>query len=905
MNPVEKLHALGQSLWYDNIQRRLLENGELQAMIARGEVRGLTSNPSIFHNAIAKSHDYDSALIPLAWAGWSAEQIFWELVIEDIRQACHLLHPIYEESNGEDGYVSIEVSPFLAHDTHATLAQAQELWARLAQPNLMVKIPATRAGLPAIRGAIAAGLNINVTLIFSLSRYLEVMEAYRRGLEERLAAGRPIHHIASVASFFVSRLDTKVDARLPEGSPLRGRAAIANAKLAYQEFLHFFQGERWERLRSQGARLQRPLWASTSTKNPAYPDTLYVDGLIGPHTVNTVPPSTLQAFREHGKADLTLTREVEQAREILAALEQQGISMAEVAQELEDEGVKAFADSMRALLQTLEERRQEAASSLGPLADSVSARMARLEAERVPARLWEHDPGLWSEAPSAQAEIRARLGWLDSPSQARQRLASYRDLVEEVRNQGLERILVIGMGGSSLTAEVLSCLFASPRALPDGAPRLAILDSTHPQQVLQAARDFPPGRSLYILASKSGATAEVMAAFDYFWELNRADGARFVAITDPGSPLEQMARRRGFRRVFLADETVGGRYSALTDFGLLPAALLGADLGRLLERAEWMRRQCARDVPAARNPGLALGVVMAEAALQGRDKLTILADAPLAPLAPWIEQLVAESSGKDGKGIVPIALEPLDAPEVYGGDRLFVYLRQNGELDSGLAALRAAGHPVIEFSIADSYEVGGEFYRWEIATAVACHILGVNAFDQPDVQESKQRTQARIAAYRAGRGWLQEEAGIGIEQAERLFAFLGQARAGDYVALNAYLPRTAEIEAHLQRLRVAIRERTRCAVTAGFGPRFQHSTGQLHKGGTNSGLFVQILDQSEEDLPIPHQGLTFGMLLRAQALGDYETLLARQRRAMRVLLRTPAELELLVEATQSWASYTS
>jgi len=904
MNPVERLHALGQSLWYDNIQRRLLENGELQALIARGEIRGLTSNPAIFHNAIARSHDYDAALIPLAWAGWNAEKIFWELVIEDIRQACYLLHPIYEESNGEDGYVSIEVSPFLAHDTHATLAQAQELWARLACPNLMVKIPATRAGLPAIRGAIAAGLNINVTLLFSLSRYLEVMEAYLRGLEDRLAAGRPIHHIASVASFFVSRLDTKVDARLPEGSPLRGRAAVANAKLAYQEFLHFFQGERWERLRSQGARLQRPLWASTSTKNPAYPDTLYVESLIGPHTVNTVPPSTLQAFREHGKADLSLTREVEQARQTLAALEQQGISMSEVTRELEEEGVKAFADAQRALLQTLEERCQEAASSLGPLADSVPARTTTLEAERVPARLWEHDPGLWSEAAQAQAEIRLRLGWLDSPVQARQRLASYREFAEETRRRGVECILVIGMGGSSLMAEVLSQLFASPRAPAQDAPRLAILDSTHPLQVLRAARDFPPGRSLYVLASKSGTTTEVKAAFDYFWELSRADGSRFVAITDPGTPLEQMARQRGFRRVFLADEMVGGRYSALTDFGLLPAALLGADPARLIERAEWMRRQCARDVPAARNPGLALGAVMAEAALQGRDKLTILADASLAPLAHWIEQLVAESSGKDGKGIVPIALEPLDEPRVYGSDRLFIYLRQSGELDSGVAALRAAGHPVIEFPMADPYEAGAEFYRWEIATAIACHILGVNAFDQPDVQESKQRTQARIAAQRAGSGSLPEASGIGIEQVERLFAFLGQAGVGDYVALNAYLPRTAEIEANLQRLRVAIRERTHCAVSAGFGPRFQHSTGQLHKGGPNTGLFIQILDESEEDLPIPHQGLTFRTLLRAQALGDYESLLARRRRAARVLLRTPAELESLVEAIQSWARYT-
>jgi transaldolase len=318
---IQKLTAAGQSLWLDNIQRRQLENGELAALIARGDIRGMTSNPSIFNNAISKSSDYDAALAPLAWAGWDSEKIFWELVIEDIRNATDHFQPLYEESNGGDGYVSIEVSPFLAHDTDGTAAQAQQLWARVARPNLMVKIPATPQGIPAIRRSVAAGLNINITLIFSLQRYAEVMEAYLAGLEDRLAAGRPIERIASVASFFVSRVDTKIDDRLPQGSPLRGRAANANAKLAYEQFLRTFAGERWERLKERGARLQRPLWASTSTKNPDYPDTIYIDHLIGPHTVNTVPPKTLEAIRDHGRTDVSITQEVEGAR---AAIEGAG-----------------------------------------------------------------------------------------------------------------------------------------------------------------------------------------------------------------------------------------------------------------------------------------------------------------------------------------------------------------------------------------------------------------------------------------------------------------------------------------------------------------------------------------------------------------------------------------------------
>ncbi|HXF86167.1 MAG TPA: transaldolase, partial [Anaerolineales bacterium] len=463
MNPIEKLTSLGQSLWYDNIQRRLLENGELQAMIERGEIRGVTSNPTIFNNAIAKTTDYDSALTPLAWAGWDAEKIFWQLAIEDIKAACDAFQPLYEETNGGDGYVSLEVSPYIAHDTDATVAQAEQLWARVRRPNLMIKIPATKEGIPAIRKAIAAGVNVNVTLIFSLTRYAEVMNAYLSGLEDRLAAGHPIDHIASVASFFVSRVDTKIDPKLPDGSPLKGKAAIANAKLAYDLYQQTFAGRRWENLKVKGARVQRPLWASTSTKNPAYPDTIYVDNLIGPETVNTVPPQTLEAFKDHGVAEVTLVRGLDEARDAIAQLEALGISMEVVTQELEDEGVKAFADAFTQLLATIDERRKAAASSLGPIADSVSKRIAQLEADSLPARLWRHDPSLWaSEKDSAgQHEVTIRMGWLDSTDKARRKLKEYQAFAKEVKKAKMDRVLVLGMGGSSLTAEVFSLLFNS------------------------------------------------------------------------------------------------------------------------------------------------------------------------------------------------------------------------------------------------------------------------------------------------------------------------------------------------------------------------------------------------------------------------------------------------------------
>jgi transaldolase/glucose-6-phosphate isomerase len=918
MNPITKLTQLGQSLWYDNIQRRLLENGELQAMIERGEIRGVTSNPTIFNNAIAKTSDYDSALTPLAWAGWDAEKIFWQLAIEDIRAACDAFAPLYEETNGGDGYVSLEVSPYIAHDTEATVAQAEQLWARVKRPNLMVKIPATREGIPAIRRAIAAGVNINVTLIFSLTRYAEVMDAYLSGLEDRAAAGRPIDHIASVASFFVSRVDSKIDPKLPEGSPLRGKAAIANAKLAYDLYQQTFAGARWEKLKVKGARVQRPLWASTSTKNPAYPDTIYVDNLIGPETVNTVPPQTLEAFKDHGVAEVTLVRGLNEARDAIAQLEALGISMDVVTQELEDEGVKAFADAFTQLLATIDQRRKAAASSLGyfdsaqhkPLADSVSKRIAQLEADSVPARLWQRDPSLWAKDPAGQHEVTIRMGWLDSTDKARKKLKEYEAFAKEIRKAKIDRVLVLGMGGSSLTAEVFSSMQA---AAGIKAPlSLAILDSTDPAQVAVAAEQFPPEKSLYIVASKSGGTAEVMAAFDYFWKLSKRDGSHFVAITDPGTSLEALARKRGFRKIFSADPMVGGRYSALTDFGLVPAALLGIDLPRLLDRADWMRNQCSENCPAARDPGLALGAVLGEAALGGRDKLTVLADAPLAAFAGWIEQIIAESSGKDGKGILPVPLEPVGSPEVYGDDRIFVYLRQTGEFDEAIAKLQAAGHPTIQFQTTNYYDIGAEIFRWEIATAIACSILGVNAFDQPNVESSKKITKAKIAEYqkkgklREGKpAWKKDGvlvfssmAVTGASLKSVLNGFLKKAKKGGYVAINAYLPRNAENMDTLQKLRIAIRARTGNAVTAGFGPRFQHSTGQFHKGGPKNALFLVITAEPEKDIVIPAQGLTFGTLIRAQALGDYEALIEAGRKVIRIHLPSVSAVAEVVKALE-------
>lgn len=887
--PIQQLTTFGQSLWYDNIQRRLLENGELQSMIQRGDIRGVTSNPTIFHNAISKTNDYDSALVPLALSGWDAESIFWQLAVEDIREACDLFAPLYQETLGVDGYVSLEVSPYLANDTAGTVEQAKKLWETVNRPNLMVKIPATKAGLPAIRQAIAAGINVNVTLIFAIERYREVIDAYMSGLEDRILAGGDIESIHSVASFFVSRLDSKIDPKLPANSALAGKAAVANAKLAYDEFRQAFATERFGKLQLSKANFQRPLWASTGTKNPTYPDTLYVDNLIGPATVNTVPPQTLDAFRDHGKAAMTLSEDVDECRVQIAELEKLGISLKMVTDELEEEGVKSFADAFTALIDSIEARRKSAADQVIPILGSVKQAVARLDAVSASARMWSVDPTLWTNDPSGQAEIKIRLGWLKLPETSRAAIADINAFAESVRNEGIQNILLLGMGGSSLGPEVFSLVF--------GASNFAILDSTDPGQVMATAARFTPEKTLYIVSSKSGGTAEVAAAFDYFWSLSEQKfgekaGSRFVAITDPGTSLETLAKSRGFRKLFNADPMVGGRYSALTHFGLVPAALMGIDLEKFLSSAAKMSRQCAADLPSARNPGLVLGAIMGQGALDGRDKLTILADDNLASIGSWLEQLIAESSGKQGKGIVVVDGEPLREVTAYGKDRLFAYLRFDGKLDAFAASLRAAGQPVLTFELVDPYDLAAEIYRWEVATAIACVLLEVNPFDQPDVQIAKDIAKAKIAEYKAN-GKLSAGSFIApgtVDFQKTLNDFLSNTGSGDYIAINAYLPRNPEMAEMLHSLRVAVGKKTGLPTTLGFGPRFLHSTGQLHKGGANNGVFLQITSDPVEDFDIPTQGLTFGTLERGQALGDYESLESRGKRILRVHLSRPEAL---------------
>lgn len=928
MKTTESLYQLGQSIWYDNIQRKLLLNGELAQMIASREIFGVTSNPSIFQNAIAKSSDYDTALKPMAWAGWKADDIFWELAVEDIRAAADLFKPLYIETSGGDGYVSLEVSPLLAHDAEGTLKQALELWKRVDRENLMIKIPATKEGIVAIEKAITAGLNVNVTLIFSLERYQEVIDAYLKGLENRVAQGKPVNQIASVASFFVSRVDSKVDPRLQKlvdaGGPtaakaaaLLGKAAISNVKLAYEVFKKSFTASRFEKLSAQGARLQRPLWASTSTKNAAYRDVIYIEELVGADTVNTVPPQTLKAFLDHGKAELTVEKKLDSAAQTFKELEGLGILMSEVTLELENEGVKSFEDAFTALLQTIDDRATAARLELGSLKETTVSLSKKLAENGTIRRLFDVDPTLWTADPAGQEEIRKRCNWLNAPWTSSDILAEYEALLAHCETEGITHALLLGMGGSSLAPEVLRLVNGVTERAGKMGLDLAILDSTDPVQVQAALDRSGVEKTLYVVSSKSGGTAEVNAYFDFFWEkavakLGKKAGDHFIAITDPGTKLEKMAAEHKFCHTYLADPMVGGRNSALTAFGLVPAALIGMDLEKLLSNARALADQCVPEVPFGANPGAMLGVVMGAAWSAGRDKLTVLTDKAWDSFGSWLEQLVAESSGKQGKGIVPVAQEPFIDTKAYAADRLFVYLRSSGENDTFCADLRKSGQPVLEFSVNDSYDLGGQFYLWEVATAIACSILQVNSFDQPDVQDNKTRTVNKIDGFRKTGQLSDYQPVLTLGQVkafvsngsqlpaaksvnELILAYLQSVvKPGDFVAINTYLPRNAASTASLTGLRKQLLEKFHVATTLGFGPRFLHSTGQLHKGGPDNGVFVEITADTDADRDIPTEGLTFGTLERAQAIGDFEALEARKRRVIRIQLPKP-DAELLLK----------
>src|SRR5215470_14677956 len=641
-NPLRGLAGFGQSVWLDYIRRSLITSGELKRLVVEDGLRGITSNPAIFEKAIVGSTDYQAVIESKESVTLDAKALYEKIAIKDVQDAADILRSVYEESKQHDGYVSLEVSPLLARDTAGTIEEARRLWKTVNRANLMVKVPATPEGIPAIRQLISEGINVNVTLLFSPEVYEQVARAYIEGLTARAASGGDVSRIASVASFFISRIDSAIDAQIASLlkttndpaqrarlSGLRGKVAIANAKLAYHRFTELYSGEAWNALAKKGAQPQRLLWASTSTKNPAYRDVLYVEELIGPSTVNTIPPATFNAFREHGRLRMSLTEDLESAAETMESLERAGIAMKTVTNTLLDEGLRQFTDAFAQLLKATGSRKgSESSAKINSISHNLPPRLsAAVEStltdwaknDKV-RRLWRADASLWSGT-----DENHWLGWLGITDDQIAHSAYLTSLAAEVKQAGFKHALLLGMGGSSLCPEVLRLTFGKI----EGFPELHVLDSTDPAQIKAIEAKIDLKSTIFIVSSKSGGTLEPNIYKQYFFTRvkeavgEKEAGNRFIAVTDPGSKMQYVAESDKFRHTFFGLPSIGGRYSALSNFGMVPAAVMGIDILKFLNGTEEMVHACGPTVPARENPGVVLGAILGTLANSGRDKLTI------------------------------------------------------------------------------------------------------------------------------------------------------------------------------------------------------------------------------------------------------------------------------------------
>ena len=945
MNRLQAVKRDGQSLWLDFIERKLMSSGQLARMVAEDGICGLTSNPAIFQKAIGSTNQYDADIAAILNRGDTEPSVLFEaLAIEDIRGAADVMRSVYAATKAADGYISLEVSPHLAADTAGTIASARRLWKAVDRPNLMIKVPGTAAGIVAIRQLISEGINVNVTLLFDRAAYRVVANAYIDGIAALAKSGGDasrVARVASVASFFVSRIDVAadalLDAKIAEAKSkkqrdalqgLLGKVAIANAKLAYQDYLETFnQSPRWQALAKQGAQAQRLLWASTGTKNPNYRDVIYMEELIGANTVNTVPPATLDAFRDHGESRSVLLTDIDAARGVISALDKTAISLKKVTDKLLVDGLVLFADADDQLMAAIADKRKTLLQ--GKMAREQYALPERLQRNvdktldnwRVNGnvrRLWARDADMWSGGDEARW-----LDWLDEIDKIGPDAKALNQFSLDVVKQGYSTALLIGMGGSSLGPEVLSLVYG-PKAKQ--GVKLLVLDSVDPAQIaaLEAELDF--AKTLFVVASKSGSTLEPDILCRYFYaqakaKLGKDTGAHFVAITDPGSKLREYAKKNGFARIFDGEPGIGGRYSIYSNFGMVPAALIGIDIKKLVGQAQLMVNSCRPSNTPRQNPGVILGVMLGAAAKAGRDKLTLIASPALAPFGAWVEQLIAESTGKQGHGIVPVDAEPLGSVGDYSKDRIFVYLRMEDAPDPAQEALSAAlinaGQPVLTFTLSRSAQLLQEFFRWEMATAVAGAVLGIHPFDQPDVEAAKIQARALLDRFERDKklpqpkpllksGALSFYGAAPVKAAKAKKAakttkiakaaktrkdktdvdivgeFLATLGKGDYFAVLAYLPMLEPHKVVLQEIRKKIRNQKKVATCLGFGPRFLHSTGQLYKGGPNSGVFLVLTCDEAKDVAVPDSAASFGVVKSAQASGDTAVLLKRGRRVLRV-----------------------
>ncbi len=925
------LAQAGQSPWLDFISRDMLSSGKLTDFIRKSGLLGVTSNPTIFQKAISSTGaGYDSDISRLFKSGASTFEVYDELTVKDIQDACDQFAGVFKTSGGEHGFVSLEVDPWLANDEESTVREAQRLHKKVDRSNVMIKVPATEAGVRAFRRLTGLGISVNVTLMFSVKHYKDVARAYLDGLTDLRARGGKLGAVHSVASVFVSRIDTHLDKRLQDlaaragDAPkkarllaLRGKAALANSRLIYQEFLKLFGSVEFELLKKDGAWTQKVLWGSTSTKNPEYNDLIYVEPLIGRETVNTMPLATLEAFIDHGtvKADSILAG-VSDAALAVAQLGELGFDLTQVGDDLQAAGARSFCESFDHLMRTLEKAGFAHRPELAVLADSrfvqgtaksvseelhVVQAVEKAQKENYLARFLKKDPSLWKGEAAHQAVIQNRLGWIYSAEWVLGRLHEADRLAADLRQEGMQSVVLLGMGGSSLAPEVMNLVC---KKLPGRHLTFYVLDTTDPSTIFAVEKEIKLAKSVFVVASKSGGTVETVSQYQYFYakvlalykrEASPAAcaGRHFVAITDAGSGLEKLAAAKQFRSVFVNPTDIGGRFSALSFFGLVPAVLSGVPVRGLIKSAMDLLSRTIGESSVAKNEALYVGCALGAFARHGKNKLTLWTSKRLAPVGAWLEQLIAESTGKEGEGILPVDGEAPLKMSAYGDDRVFVVLTLKGDacghLKAPLAAVRKAGFPLIEMEWGSDLQLGAEMLRWEIITSIACAAMGVNPFDEPNVKESKDLTGQFLNVLEGG-GKLMDPAGTfkvaagfpgqaRLKQAamDKIQAWLGSpvSRKGAYLALLAYTARCPEIDAEIQTLRLALAQTLGIPVVCGFGPRYLHSIGQLYKGGPRSGRFIVFLTDEAKDAAVPGQRYRFGQLKKAQALGDLNALASK------------------------------
>lgn len=884
----KKFKEIGQSIWLDSISRDMILNNTLSNLIEKYEITGLTSNPTIFENAILNSNTYDESIKIVSKKFKNLDDIAYSLMIEDIQRACDLLKKIFEKTNKNDGYVSIEIPPTI-DETNSIIDCAIKIWEMVDRENLMIKIPATKNGIKAEEELIKRGINVNMTLIFSPQAYKEVVKSYLSALNWRLE-NKLDGNVFSVASFFVSRIDTEINKILTELSTqnqdiekrneiifMRGKAAISVSLITYDIYLKSFFTDEFKKYREAGFKPQKLLWASTSTKDPSLRDTIYMDELCLPNTINTVPQHTIFSFFDHGKINTDdISLRINQAYETYNRLTNYSINWSEIFDKLLNDGIKKFIDSYKNILNSIEKKIKTLETEIITMQlfnSSIKKIISEIEKNSFIERLFSKDHTLWKTDPTSAKIIKNSLGWINLPKEMINKIDEINQFKKEIINEGFKYVVLLGMGGSSLAAEVILNIFGNDKKV-----KLFVLDSTNPDWILRLSQKIEITKTLFIVSSKSGTTLETITHFKYFYNLikkkKQKPGKNFIAITDNSTPLQEMAKKYGFRKIFINPSDIGGRFSALSYFGLIPASFTSIDIKSFLKKSQ----EALDELKTKNPPSIVLGSFLAASYLNGRDKLTIILPKKLERFGLWIEQLIAESTGKEGKGILPIIDTEVYDISSYSNDRFFVVinLKDFKENEEKIEMLIKNGHPVLRIFLNDIYDIGKEFYRWEIATSLAGYMMKINPFDQPDVQFTKDFTKKILSSPKTElkadiitKNWDVYLANIENEERSLIWSIIKNLKENGYIALCSYLDENEKTLNMLTKIKKLLTERLSIPTISVYGPRYLHSIGQLFKGGKNSGVFIILTSKPKKDIKIIGEDLSFTKICMSQAKGDF------------------------------------